>query len=125
MQAFGLEFELGVVFVVLVGGDLFSMVQQFSIMISAADRVQYVAVMGLNLKLPNVWRYFWIMRHMERIEELQLARAFVVREWSGVCFSSWLSGWVVLVGFSALAFVLEGEEGLFMKGPQRRMKIVW
>jgi hypothetical protein len=81
-----LELALGVVFVVV--GDLFSIVQQFSIIIKAADKVQYVAVMGLILKLPNVWRYFWIIRHIARIEELQLARALVVREWSGVGFSS-------------------------------------
>lgn len=49
-------------------------------MISAADRVQYVAVIGLILKLPNVCLYFWIMRHIERIEELQFASALTVRE---------------------------------------------
>lgn len=127
MQALGLEseveLELQLAWVFTVVGVLFSTVQQFSIIINAADKVQYVAVMGLILKLPNVWRYFWMMRHIARIEELQLARAFVVREWSGVGFSSWDSSWLVLVVFSVLTFAL--EEGLFMKGPQRRMKIVW
>lgn len=71
----------GFVFVGIVqGNDLFSIVQQFSIMTRAAERVQYVAVMGLILKLPNVCLYFWIMRHIERIEELQFASALTVRE---------------------------------------------
>lgn len=88
-------------------------------MISAADRVQYVAVIGLILKLPNVCLYFWMMRHIERMEELQLAIAFSDREWS-CCFSSCGECWFV-VGFSDLVVA----KGLLKNGPQRSMMVVW
>jgi hypothetical protein len=45
-------------------------------MTNAADKVQYVAVTGLSLKLPNVCRYFWATEIIDRIEAQQAVSAF-------------------------------------------------
>lgn len=45
-------------------------------MINAADKVQYVAVIGLSLKLPNVCLYFCATDMISRTEALQAVSAF-------------------------------------------------
>jgi hypothetical protein len=45
-------------------------------MIRATDKVQCVAVTGLSLKLPNVWRYFCAMEIIDRTEAQQASNAF-------------------------------------------------
>lgn len=85
-------------------------------MISAADNVQYVAVTGLSLKLPNVCLYFCAMEIIDLIDAEQALYAFWDVGFSGVfsCCSGedlfrscFLCGWLPL-----------------RKGPQRRMNAV-
>lgn len=52
------------------------MVQHLSMMVRPADKMQWVAVMGLSLKLPKVCRYCWAVMHIARTEVPQAARAF-------------------------------------------------
>jgi hypothetical protein len=85
-------------------------------MISAADNVQYVAVTGLSLKLPNVCLYFCAMEIIDRTDAEQAVNAF----WD--------------VGFSGEFSCCSGEDLAFSsvfggelplrKGPHSRMNAV-
>lgn len=85
-------------------------------MISAADNVQYVAVTGLSLKLPNVCLYFCAMAIIDRIDAQQAVNAFWEVRFSGVfsCCS----------GDFFWSSLFEGGLPL-RKGPQSKSNVVW
>lgn len=84
--------------------------------INAADKVQYVAVIGLSLKLPNVCLYFCVTEIIDRTEALQAVSAF----WE-VGFSGAFSGWSVDFLFSSFF----GDGLPLRNGPQSRRNAVW
>lgn len=88
--------------------------------ISAVDNVQCVAVTGLSLKLPKVWRYLCAMQHITRMELLQLARPFAYRELGGCV-------WFDCGECRTVPPPLGDEDWLLMetKGQQSRMTAWW